>query len=143
MAPFSSSTKHKPPSQRQLKVGEEIRHALSHILMREDFADPAMKGASVTVSEVRISPDLKNATAYVMPLGGSNKEAVVDALNRLAPQLRHLATHKMPLRFSPRIFFKLDETYDEASRIDALLRRPEVKRDLGADETSFSPDDDQ
>ena len=134
MLPYSNSPKTKGPSQRQLKVSEALRQSLSQVLMREDFVDPALKGVSVTVAEVRISPDLKNATAYVMPLGGINKQGVLDALNRLAPQLRYLTTNKMALKYVPKLFFKLDETFDEASRIDALLRKPEVSRDLGKDD---------
>lgn len=127
---LTTKTTKKGASQRQLRVAEEIRHTLSGIFMREEFADPAMHKVSLTVSEVRISPDLKNATAYVMPLGGVNKQGVLEALGRLSPQIRHLVSQKVMLRYSPRIHFRLDESYDEASRIDALLRSPEVVKDL-------------
>jgi ribosome-binding factor A len=119
----------KPPSQRQLRVGEEIRHALADIFMRGDANDPDITGA-ITVSEVRISPDLKNATAYFMPLGGLRKQEVLEALERSAPHLRHLVGLRMKLRYTPRISFRLDNSYDEAHRIEELLNKPEVARDL-------------
>lgn len=125
-----SSSTSQPAGQRQLRVGEEIRHALSAIFMRGESNDPLLDSASITVSEVRVSPDLKNATAYVMPLGGINKENVIEALSQQAPYLRHLVTDRVQLRFSPRIQFRLDDTYDEASKIDNLLRDPKVARDL-------------
>jgi ribosome-binding factor A len=120
----------KPPNQRQLRVGEEIRHVLASIFLRGECHDHDINATPITVSEVRISPDLKNATAYVMPLGGMNKEAVFAALLRNAPILRKLVSDKMQLRYAPRISFRLDNSFEEAHRIECLLNSPEVARDL-------------
>jgi ribosome-binding factor A len=119
----------KPPNQRQLRVGEEIRHVLAGIFMRGECHDPEIN-ATITVSEVRISPDLKNATAYFMPLGGLKRQEVLAALIRNAPLLRKLVSDHMKLRYAPRIHFRLDNSFDEAHKIELLLRRPEVARDL-------------
>ncbi len=116
--------------QRQLRVGEEIRHVLAGVFMRGECYDPIISGASITVSEVRISPDLKNATAYVMPLGGLNREAIMDALAKNASIFRKFVSDEMKLRYAPRIHFRLDESFDEAYRIEKLLNAPEVARDL-------------
>lgn len=121
-----------PVGQRQLRVGEEIRHALSAIFMRGELHEAELRGISITVSEVRISPDLKNATAYVMPLGGAKREAVMDALAELAPNLRSMVGHKLHLKFTPRLSFRLDNSFDEAHRIHTLLSQPEVVRDIEA-----------
>lgn len=121
----------KPPSQRQLKVGEELRHGLSEIFMREDFYDPdTKKTILVTVSEVRISPDLRDATVYVMPLGGENKEKTMASLHNIAPLIRSMVGKKIRLRHLPALTFRLDKSFDSASEIENLLNRPEVKRDL-------------
>ena len=120
----------KPPNQRQLRVGEEIRHVLAGIFMRGECHDHDITGTPITVSEVRISPDLKNATAYVMPLGGVNKEPVMAALHRNMYALRKLVSDKMKLRYAPRITFRLDTSFEEAQRIETLLNSPEVARDL-------------
>jgi len=112
----------KGPSQRQLRVGEEIRHGLSEIFMRGELGDPRIEEASITVSEVRISPDLKNATAYVMPLNGENKEQVIDLLQYSNGIIRTLVAKKLHLKFSPRIHFKLDHSFENATQIDSLLR---------------------
>lgn len=120
----------KPPTQRQLRVGEEIRHVLAGIFMRGDCYDPDITSNPITVSEVRISPDLKNATAYFMPLGGKNRELVLNALIRNAPIMRKLVSDRMQLRYAPRISFKLDNSFDEAHRIELLLKSPAVARDL-------------
>jgi len=120
----------KPPNQRQLRVGEEIRHVLADIFMRAECHDPDINNTPITVSEVRISPDLKNATAYFMPLGGLNREIVLAALIRNAPFLRKLVSDRMKLRYAPRISFRLDNSFDEAHRIDMLLKSPAVARDL-------------
>jgi ribosome-binding factor A len=127
------TTKNREPSQRQLRVGEELRHALAHVLQRGELRDPALKDVTVTVTEVRVSPDLKNATAYVMPLGGRNGGAVIEGLTRSAGYLRGQLAREVPLRFSPMLSFALDTSFDHASRINELLHRPEVRRDLGAD----------
>ena len=127
---FSSS---KGPSQRQLRAGELIRHALVEIMQRENMREPALQGVSVTVSEVRVSPDLKNATAYASPLGGADQGEVVGALNKIAPYLRKLLGAKIDLKYTPALSFRSDDTFAEAERIDALLARPDVARDLRKD----------
>ena len=119
------------PSQRQLRVGEVIRRALSEILARGDVHDPDLGRASITVSEVRASSDLRQATAFVMPLGGANAEGVVKALNRNKAELRRLVTAQIDLRFSPELSFVADASFDRMDRTRALLRSPDVARDLG------------
>lgn len=123
----------KGPSQRQLRAGELIRHALVELLQRESFREPALEGVSVTVSEVRVSPDLKQATAYAAPLGGTRQAEVIDALNRVAPYLRGLLGKKIAMKFTPALAFRSDDTFAEAQKIDALLARPDVARDLDED----------
>ncbi len=120
----------RPPSQRQLRVGEEIRSALAMIFAHGETHNPILDGSSITVSEVRISPDLKNATAYVMPLAGSNKETVMAALKDNASRLRGMVTRKIILRTSPRIAFKLDTSFEEANRINLLLNSERVRADV-------------
>ncbi len=117
-------------SQRQRRVGEELRHILAHALRNGEIRDPVLRDASITVTEVRISPDLRNATVYVMPLGGVNAPAVVAALRRGAGFLRGVVTRELALRRAPSLAFELDETFDQADRISALLAQPEVDRDL-------------
>lgn len=109
-------------SQRQLRVGEEMRHVIARLLERGVLRDPAVAGRSYTVTEVRVSPDMKNATAFVTPLGGEGGAEAVKALNHAAPHLRGLVAHEMQLRHAPRIGFELDTSFDNASRIDRLLR---------------------
>ncbi len=118
------------PSQRQLRVGEEIRNALAMIFSLGESHHPVLDSASITVSEVRISPDLKNATAYVMPLAGSNKELVMNALKENASRLRGLVSKRIILRTSPKITFKLDTSFEEANRINMLLNSERVRADL-------------
>jgi ribosome-binding factor A len=120
------------PSQRGLRVGELIRHALADILQRGDIHDPAFEGILVTVPEVRMTPDLKTATVFVVPLGGKGAEGIVEAFERNARFLRGEIAHRVNLRYAPTLRFRLDTSFDEGDRIDALLRRPEVKRDLGS-----------
>ena len=120
------------PSQRQLRVGEEIRHVLVEVLARGQLRDPELQGVSITVAEVRMSPDLKHATAYVMPLGGENVDTIVKALRRASGFLRAEVARSVQLRVAPEIAFAADRSFEEASRIEAALRRPEVQRDLGA-----------
>jgi ribosome-binding factor A len=120
-----------PPSQRQLKVGEELRHALSDIFIREDFYTEGGKTLKVTVSEVRVSPDLKNATVFVMPLGGKNIETTLAALKELALEIRHHLKKRILLRVLPRLVFRIDDTFDKSQKINEILQKPEVKRDLG------------
>lgn len=124
----------KTPSQRQLRVGEELRHALAHILERGEVHDPRLAGASVTVTEVRVSPDLRNATAFIMPLGGGADTAAVETLTRAKGFIRRRLSEMVRLKIMPAFSFRLDASFDEAGQIEALLRRPEVARDLAADD---------
>jgi len=126
----------KAPSQRQLRVGEELRHAIAWILERGEIRDPGLGAQPVTVTEVRVSPDLRYATAYVMPLGGSDTEQVVTALNRAAPFVRRRIGRAVKLRYLPGINFVADATFDQAQHIDELLRDPAVARDLDADDNN-------
>ena len=118
------------PSQRQLRVGELIRHALAELLTRGDVHDPVIEGHLITVPEVRMSADLRLATIYVMPLGGRDKNDVVAALERNKRYLRGEIARRVNLKFAPEIRFALDERFDEAERIEKLLRTPAVRRDL-------------
>ena len=118
---------HSPP-QRQLRVGELIRHAMADILMRGDIHDPALEGMVVTV---RVTPDLKLATVFLMPLGGKGADTVVATFERHRKFLRGEIAHRVNLRYAPDLRFELDTSFEEGDRIDALLRKPEVKRDLG------------
>jgi ribosome-binding factor A len=111
-----------PPSQRQLRVGEEIRHMLAQILARGDLHDPELFDVAITVTEVRMSPDLRQATAFVTPLGGADMERVVAALGRAAPFLRGQIGRELRLRYTPALAFEPDRTFEEAGRIDRLLR---------------------
>jgi ribosome-binding factor A len=126
---------HKPagPSQRMLRVGELVRHALAALFARGDIEDEALAGAVVTVPEVRMTPDLKIANAYVMPLGGIHAEEIVAALNRHRKFIRGRVAPLIDLKFAPEIRFFVDDTFEEAGRIDALLRSDRVKRDLDDD----------
>jgi len=117
-------------SQRQLRVGEELRHALAQLLRPGVLRDPALENASITVSEVRVSPDLRNATAFVMPLAGENAAEILAGLRRSAGFLKRCIAQELTLRRVPEIVFSLDESFDQADRIAALLARPEVERDL-------------
>ena len=123
--------KRKGPTQRQLKVGEEIRHALSDVFLRNETSEPELDRLSLTVSEVRISPDLRNATAYIAPLGSSEKgQEAIDILARHTGAIRRSVTSRVHLKYSPTIRFRLDQSFDEAQKIDRLLKQPEVARDL-------------
>jgi ribosome-binding factor A len=119
------------PSQRQLRVGEAVRHAVAEVLAQGDVHDPVLEGHLITVPEVRMSPDLRLATIYVIPLGGRDEEAVIAALERNKRYLRGVVARKVNLKFAPDIRFRIDERFDEAERIEKLLRSPAVKRDLG------------
>jgi ribosome-binding factor A len=129
------STQGSAPSQRQLRVGELIRHTLADILQRGEVHDPALDGMVVTVPEVRMTPDLKVATAFVIPLGGKGADTLVATLDRHRKFLRGEVAHRIDLRYAPELRFRLDTSFDEGDRIDALLRTPEVKRDLDDDAT--------
>ena len=121
-------------SQRQLRVGELVRHALADILNRGGVHDPVLEGHLVTVPEVRMSPDLKLATIYVMPLGGRDVNDVVAALDRNKKFLRGEVARRVNLKFAPDIRFRVDERFDEAERIEKLLRTPAVQRDLNSND---------
>ena len=118
------------PSQRQLQVGEEIRHALVQILQRGGFNHPALlDGARITIAEVRISPDLKNATVYTMTLGGENLDESLDALNQFVPQVRHELGKHIRLRFTPNLKFVEDTTFANAEHINTLLHLAHIPQD--------------
>lgn len=121
-------------SQRQLRVGELVRHALSDMLARGDVHDPVLESHMITVPEVRMSPDLRLATIYVMPLGGRDADAVVAAFDRNKKFLRAEIAHRVNLKFAPDVRFRIDERFEEAERIDRLLQSPRVRRDLAGQE---------
>jgi ribosome-binding factor A len=118
------------PSQRQLRVGELIRRTLSEVLMRGDIHDPDLNRLSVTVGEVRTSPDLKIATAYVLPLGGEGRDEVVGLLARNKHELRRIIGKKLALKYAPDLRFRLDETFDQMDETRRLFAQDSVRRDL-------------
>ena len=119
------------PSQRQLRVGEQVRHALSDVLQRGDVRDEVIEAVVISVSEVRMSPDLKIATAFVAPLGAKDDDAVIKALARNAKFIRgRISGALRQMKYMPEFRFRLDTSYDNMARIDELLRSPEVARDL-------------
>jgi ribosome-binding factor A len=126
------------PSQRQLRVGELIRHALADMLTRGEVHDPVIEAHLITIPEVRMTADLRLATIYVMPLGGRDIDEVIEALNRNKKFLRGEIAHHVNLKFAPEIRFRVDERFDEAERIEKLLRTPAVQRDLSHDDGSES-----
>jgi ribosome-binding factor A len=128
-------------SQRQLRVGEELRHAVSSILHQGACRDPALRDASIAVTEVRVSRDLRNATIFVMPLGGSNAAQVLIGLQRSSAFLRRCIARDVTLRYAPNLAFTLDGSFDQAERIAALLARPDVARDLRPAAGSENRDD--
>jgi ribosome-binding factor A len=128
------------PSQRQLRVGEELRHMIASILERGDIRDGDVAGRPVTVTEVTVSPDLRNATVFVVPLGGGDVASLLAGLKRAKPFLRHELARKVQLRLVPDLAFAADTTFDNASRIDALLHSPEVQRDLGMEDLGDEDD---
>ena len=117
-------------SQRPLRVGEEIRHAIADILLRGEVHAIDLFGASITVSEVRVSPDMKNATVFIMPLAGEQKKEKLEALKVASPEIRYLVSKKVKLRYMPKLHFALDNSFEEAERINKLLKQPAVARDL-------------
>jgi ribosome-binding factor A len=123
-------------SPRQLRVGELVRHALADMLSRGEVHDPVIEAHMITVPEVRMSPDLRLATIYIMPLGGRDAQQVLDALEANKRYMRGEIARRVNLKFAPEIRFRIDERFDEAERIEKLLRTPEVRRDLetGKDE---------
>ncbi|MGK9234139.1 30S ribosome-binding factor RbfA [Inquilinus limosus] len=133
------------PSQRQLRVGEELRHALAAILMRGELHDPDLSGVSITVSEVRPSPDLKHAIVFVTTLTGTGMDTVLPALRRAAPFLRSQVARAVRLRYTPQLSFQADTSFDYAQKINTLMHQDAVARDLerdgkGADDETDSED---
>ncbi len=126
----SKSSEGAGPSQRQLRVGELIRRTLSDVLARGDVHDPELGRMSITVGEVRTSPDLRYATAFVLPLGGKNKQEALDALRRNKHELRRLVTKNMTLKFAPDLKFELDDTFDRMDETRRLLDDAQVRRDV-------------
>jgi ribosome-binding factor A len=121
-------------SQRQLRVGELVRHAIADLLMRGEVHDPVIEGHLITIPEVRMSPDLRLATVYVMPLAGRDTNEVIEAFERNKKFLRGEIAHQINLKFAPDLRFRADDRFEEAERIERLLRSPAVKRDLEKDD---------
>ncbi len=130
MVAMTNRDKGKAPSQRQLKVGELIRHALAEIFTRGELMDEVLERHSLTVPEVRMTPDLKLATCFVMPLGGGEADEVVEHLEKHRRYLRGELARRVSLKFMPEIRFKVDSSFERSARIDELLASPEVARDL-------------
>jgi ribosome-binding factor A len=129
------------PSQRQLRVGEQVRHALSDILQRGDVRDDLIESTVISISEVRMSPDLKIATAFVSPLGAADNQAVIKALAKNAKFIRGRVSGALrQMKYMPEFRFRLDTSYDNMARIDDLLRSPEVARDLDREEDDKDQD---
>lgn len=120
------------PSQRQLRVGELMRRTLSQVLSRGDIPDPELDGVSITVGEVRISPDLRQATIFVLPLGGHNVEGVLEALERNKREIRHIVTKSVQLKYSPNMKFLADKSFDQMDETRALFASEKVKRDVAS-----------
>jgi ribosome-binding factor A len=129
------------PSQRQLRVGEELRHALADVLRRGDFRDPELQNLNVTVTEVRISPDLRNATAFITPLGGGHVEETVAAMRRAAAFFRSQIAREVKLRYVPTLSFEADTSFEYADHINRLLHEPDVARDLSGEDADDDEDD--
>jgi ribosome-binding factor A len=131
--PWRGEREGRNTSQRQRRVGEALRHALAAILRAGECRDPALEDASITVTEVRMSPDLREASVFVMPLGGRNAAASLEGLERSSGFLRNRLARAVPLRLAPRLTFVLDASFDAAARIGRLLASPDVERDLERD----------
>jgi len=129
------------PSQRQQRVAELVRHALAEVLARGDIQDDVITRHVITIPEVRMSPDLKLATAYVMPLGGRDETAVIQALERHKKVLRQEVARRVNLKFAPELRFRRDDSFDEAARIDALLRSEKVRQDTAPDDSAEDNDE--
>ncbi|SEC79201.1 ribosome-binding factor A [Rhizobiales bacterium GAS188] len=130
MAKHQSAKARRGPSQRSLRVGELVRHALADMLSRGEVRDDVLESHVITIPEVRMSPDMRLATAYVMPLGGKDVAPVLEALERNRRFIKGEIAHRINLRYAPDIRFRRDQTFEEASRIDALLHSDRVRRDL-------------
>ena len=126
-------TAQRGPTQRSLRAGELVRHAMAEILTRGEVHDPVIEAHLITVPEVRMSPDLRVATVYILPLRGEDNAAVLSALDRNKRHLRAEIARRVNLKFAPDIRFRIDERFDEAERIDRLLRTPQVRRDIDND----------
>jgi ribosome-binding factor A len=129
-----SDAKHAGPSHRLERVGESIRHAMADILQRGEIVDPVLNRQVVTIPAVKMSPDLKLATVAVMPLGGKNADATILALNTHKKALRALVAQRVNLKFAPDLRFALDDSFSAQAKIDALLKSPQVARDLRRDD---------
>jgi len=129
------------PSQRQLRVGEALRHALAEVLTRNEIRDPDLDGVSVTVTQVKPSPDMRYATVYCEPLGGQNAKVIVAALNRHKGFLRGEMGHRITMKFTPELRFVEDQSFAEAQKIETILKSPEVQRDLAATHDEEDSDD--
>jgi ribosome-binding factor A len=129
------------PSQRQLRVGEALRHALAEILRRNDIQDADLNGVSITITQVKPSPDMRYATVYCEPLGGHNAKVIVAALNRHKGFLRGEMGHMIATKFTPELRFVEDDSFAEAQKIETILKSPEVQRDLSASDTDDEEDD--
>ena len=128
------------PSQRMLRVGEALRHALAEVLYRNEIRDPDLDGVSVTITQVKPSPDMRYATVYCEPLGGQNAAKIVAALNRHKGFLRGEMGHKIAMKFTPELRFVEDESFAEAQKIETILKSPEVQRDLSASDEDETED---
>lgn len=131
------------PTQRQLRVGESLRHALAEVLRDNEIRDPELEGVSVTITQVRPSPDMRHATVFCEPLGGKNAKAVVAALNRHKGFLRGEMGHRIAMKFTPELRFVEDESFAEAQKIEDILKSPEVQRDLAATHDDGDQEDEQ
>src|SRR5580704_2881990 len=137
-APSHHTRQDRGPSQRMLRVGEALRHALAEVLTRNEIRDPDLEGVSVTITQVKPSPDMRYATVYCEPLGGENAKAIVAALNRHKGFLRGEMGHRITMKFTPDLRFVEDQSFAEAQKIETILKSPEVQRDIA----SSSDDDD-
>lgn len=130
MGKSQHGSKEKAPSPRALRLNENVRYALSTIIARGEVHDPDLANVSITVSEVRVSTDMRNAVVFVMPLGGVNKDMIVAALNKAGPYLRGQLSKRVKMKYLPKLDFRLDISYDEADHISALLSDPKVIADV-------------
>lgn len=130
---MSKNGSHKMPSQRQLRVGEEIRHALSDIFLREGFYTSTGKEIMLTISEVRVSPDLRNATVYSLPLGGQDTDSILPYVQELEPKIRHLLSQKIRMKYLPKLSFKEDQSFAEAHKVGTLLHESRSDSTTGED----------
>ena len=138
---FHHSRRDAGPTQRQLRVGEMLRHALAEILNRNEIRDPELDGVSVTITQVKPSPDMRYATVYCAPLGGKNAGPIIAALNRHKGFMRGQMGHMISIKFTPDLRFVEDQSFAEAEKIENLLKSPQVQRDLVASDESESDDE--